>query len=94
MNEVMGETTLRIPYAEHARHGCHFMNAFVLLALLRPQAGKEVSGFNFLYLIVYIHHKYRIYIYIYIYLFTYVYCAYRVRNMKDIQVLTNMFGEI
>ena len=64
MNEVMGETTLRIPYAEHARHGCHFMNAFVLLALFRPQAGKEVSGFNFLYLIVYIHQKYRIYIYL------------------------------
>ena len=48
LNAVMGETTLRLPYAEHARHGCHFMNAFVLLALFRPQAGKEVSGFNFL----------------------------------------------
>ena len=55
---VTGGTTLRIPYAEHARHGCHFMNAFVLLALFRLQAGKEVSGFNFLYVIYLIVRKY------------------------------------
>ena len=33
------------------------------LALFRPQAGKEVSGFNFLRLIIYIYQQYRIYIY-------------------------------
>ena len=42
--------------------GLMVLDGYVLLALFRPQAGKEVPGFNFLYLIIFIYQEYRVYI--------------------------------
>ena len=41
-NKWFGETTLRGASAELPRHGCHFMNAFVLISLFHQKREDEV----------------------------------------------------
>ena len=84
--KVIGETTLRMASAELPRQGCHFMNAFVLIARFTKRTG-SLGGTSKIRII---GNRVVFIIYVYIYMYTYEH----IRNLAYVDTLASSIRKI